>query len=461
MPSTPPPTPLTDTDAALGYVRDLQRDGRLLLRHVARRTDRSVAAATAAGAPALEVLTADPHDIVHDPDRLELLAGTVDTLSRQAAPATASTIRLTSAYLRLADEGGEPPPEVKSRCEPLRLIIKAIMLVAGVSMLVALGLLAHVDDGRRASQQLAQVKEELRSTFAELETLPDKAWTPTAAPSVLPLPDVGDGALPMCPVVSSPPSLNDPWDGRPEQGPPRWRMPTAGPEGARAKALCSRLWEAAMREQLVFLRLQSWNCRNYLILELGFLRGGGCGVPPGTPPALQGLIGGRDWDRTEMRTTAAISMLTGFVLPLLMGCIGGCAYVLRRLDQKLSESTLEVRDGWHAGLRVLLATMMGGLLGAVWSGDEQVQLGGYALSLAAVAFFVGFALEAVFTVIEAMVEGVAGKLRAPPPASTVVVQAPRAVPVVAAERPAQGGGAGGAEGAARGTQSPVVLRPAE
>jgi hypothetical protein len=34
---------------------------------------------------------------------------TVDTLSRQAAPATASTIRLTSAYLRLATEGGEPP----------------------------------------------------------------------------------------------------------------------------------------------------------------------------------------------------------------------------------------------------------------------------------------------------------------------------------------------------------------
>jgi hypothetical protein len=43
----------------------------------------------------------------------------------------------------------------------------------------------------------------------------------------------------------------------------------------------------------------------------------------------------------------------------------------------------------------------------VWSGDEQVRVGGLALSLAAAAFFVGFALEVVFSVIEAMINGVA------------------------------------------------------
>lgn len=451
--------PLTDADAALGYVRDLQRDGRLLLRHVARRVDRSVAAATAAGAPALEVLTADPHDIVHDPHRLELLAGTVDTLSRQAAPATASTIRLTSAYLRLASEGGEPPPEVEERVRRLRLIVKAIMAVALLAMVLALVLLAHVDDGRRAAQQLLQVKEELRSTFAELGAQPDKAWVTVTAPGAPPLAAAGTDFLPMCPIVATAPTTANPWRGRPEDGPPHWRAPTGGAEGARAQALCSRLWEAAIREQLTFLRLQDWNCRNYLVFEWGFLRRDGCGAPPGTPPALTGLIGNRDWERTEMRTGAAISKLTGFVLPLVLGCIGGCAYVLRRLDQKLSESTLEVRDGWHAGLRVLLATMMGGLLGAVWSGDHQVDLGGYALSLAATAFFVGFALEAVFTVIEAMVEGVAGKLRAPSPATTVVVQAPRAPPAALPERRAQL--PVGPVPVAPAPPAPVSLRPAE
>jgi hypothetical protein len=250
--------------------------------------------------------------------------------------------------------------------------------------------------------------------------------------------------LPFCPVVA-------PGDAPP----PQWRAPATTAEGARAQALCSRLWEASMREQLTFLRLQAWNCRNNQLFNWGFLRGDGCGTVPGTPPELKGLVSARDWDRTEMRTNAAISNLTGFVLPLVLGCIGGCAYVLRRLDQKLSEATLEVRDGWHAGLRVLLATMMGGLLGAVWSGDQQVHLGGYALSLAAAAFFVGFALEAVFTIIEAMVEGVAGKLRAPPPGTTVVVQAPRAAPP-AAERPVPPPAAERPVPVA-----PVALRPAE
>lgn len=431
----PPHSLPSDADAALGFVRDLQRDGRLLLRHIARRTDRSVAAPMGSGAPSLEVLTADPAGIVGDQARLDLLAATVDTLSRQAAPATASTIRLTSAYLRLVSEGGEPPPEVGHRVRRVRGIIMGIMVVTLLAMLGALLLLAHVDSGRRAAQQLVQVKEELKATYAELGALPAAAWTTRSRPDAPPLPQDSAEFLPACPVV-------------PEGGtwPPHWRAPAGGAEGARAQALCSRLWEIAIREQLTFLRLQEWNCRNHRFFQLGVLFGPGCGIPPGTPPELAGLLSNRDWERTEMRTSAAISNWTGFVLPLLLGCIGGCAYVLRRLDQKLSEATLEVRDGWHAGLRVLLATMMGGLLGAVWSGDQQVTLGGYALSLAATAFFVGFALEAVFTVIEAMVEGVAGKLRAPPPAATVVVQAPR--PAAAAPERAV-------------PAAPVVLRPAE
>jgi hypothetical protein len=152
------------------------------------------------------------------------------------------------------------------------------------------------------------------------------------------------------------------------------------------------------------------------------------------------------WQRTEVRAAASISVLTGFVLPLLLGCVGGCAYALRRLDQKLSDWTLEVRDGSHSLLRVLLATMLGGLLGVVWSGDQPVQLGGFALTLAAAAFFVGFALEVVFTVIEAMVDGVAGKLRAPapPPPPLVVPQQPVVAPPVAPQtvlaQPVVGGG---------------------
>jgi hypothetical protein len=409
-PAAPPlSAPSQDDTRTIAYVRDLQQDGRLLLRHVARRPDRPLAVAlgdTAAGPLALPALTADPVEIARDPARLQSLAATVDALSRQAAPANASTIRLTGAYLRIEDEDDVSPVAFLRSVKWLRRFIRGIMFSALIAMLLALALLAHVDDGRRATQLLRAAQAEIQATYVELNKLPDTAWVSVRPDSGLP-----PGALqPVCGG---------------ETTPPIGRVPAANAEGARAAALCSTLWEAGLRQDLAFLRLARWNARIGRLVPFSSSlfgadpfadrgasgpREGGHG-PSATSPQDNVKVKARDWERTEIRTASVISTLTGFVLPLLMGFIGGCAFVLRRLDQKLSESTLEIRDGLQAILRVLLATILGGLLGAVWSGDEPIQLGGYALTLAAAAFFVGFALEAVFTLIEAMVEGVAGKLK--------------------------------------------------
>jgi len=163
-----------------------------------------------------------------------------------------------------------------------------------------------------------------------------------------------------------------------------------------------------LRQNLVFARLAEFNCR--LRGVLGLWRD--CPHPAAEPQKEATMA--HHWRRTEIRATATISVLTGFVLPLMTGCGGGCAYTLRRLDHKLSRWMPEAYDGTHALLRVLLASMLGGLLGALCTGDELVQLSGYTLSLAAMAFFVGFSVEAVFSTIEALVDGVAGRLRAQP-----------------------------------------------
>jgi hypothetical protein len=71
-PPAPAGTTGSDSDAAVAYVRDLQRDGRLLLHYVARRVDRPLGIAGAlsggaagggglgAGPGGPFVLTADP-----------------------------------------------------------------------------------------------------------------------------------------------------------------------------------------------------------------------------------------------------------------------------------------------------------------------------------------------------------------------------------------------------------------
>jgi hypothetical protein len=78
--------------------------------------------------------------------------------------------------------------------------------------------------------------------------------------------------------------------------------------------------------------------------------------------------------------------------------------VLRQLDRKVTDSTLQPHDGGHALTRVALAALLGGLSGVVWTSDSGVTLGGITLSLAAVAFFIGFSVEGVFKAIETLIK---------------------------------------------------------
>jgi hypothetical protein len=412
-----PPVAADEATLILRSVERMQRDGRLLLRHIAGRADRALppAGETSETQPAkpslLETLCVDAATLARSPAQLDRLARCLDALTREAAPATAASVRLTRTYLRRDKPSSNQPDddvvsdEVKQRARRLRHVLLGLAFGTMGIVLLTLALLAHVDDGRRSLVQLHAVRTELQATYAELVGLPAAAWVPQKAEDGTPPPRFAH----VCGTGS---------DGG--------RVPAATAEGARANGLCNNAYEGGLRLDLVLLRIEGWNCRTRRPLAWLF---GLCPphwgpdgrlvsseAPPQTLKPLPDPAprpSEMDWSRTEIRLQATIATLSGFVLPLLTGFIGGAAYVLRRLDQKLSSSTLEPRDGWHAVLRVLLATTLGGLIGVVWSGDA-VSLGGVNLSLAAAAFFVGFALEAVFTLIEAMVESVAGRLRGEP-----------------------------------------------
>lgn len=424
------------------YVRGLQRDGRLLLRFLARRSDRPlgtivpVQSNQSGSIAAYSLLTKEKaEDIAADPEDLALLIACVDDLGRRAAPATVSTIRLSSAYLCIPLEDGEPyPNQIARRARALKCGMNLIVLVALLATVLAVLLLAHVDSGQRAAQQLEAARARVAQIDADLLKLRPDAWRRLDTSEA-------DGAfVGLC----SPGGLVRPAPGSANTA----RTPSNTEAGIQAAALCGARTQEALRIDLIYLRIAEWNCRTYRISNFRWGRGRSCGpLAPAPPMAVDDALG--HWRRTEIRAASTISMLTGFVLPLLMGCIGGCAYVLRRLDQKLSQWALEFNDGSHSWVRILLATMLGGILGVLWTGNQQVQLGGFALSLAAFAFFVGFSLEIVFTVIEAMVSGVAGKLSAPPPVPAALqaapaVQMPR--PERKPEAPARRADGGGAEG---------------
>jgi hypothetical protein len=93
-----------------------------------------------------------------------------------------------------------------------------------------------------------------------------------------------------------------------------------------------------------------------------------------------------------------------------IGPIGVVRVRIPNLDRQLSTATLEPSDM----LRGLLRIGLGGLLGVLWTNGQQIQLEGVTLSLCALAFLVGFGVEIVFQTLEAIITGVASKLRGAP-----------------------------------------------
>ena len=102
--------------------------------------------------------------------------------------------------------------------------------------------------------------------------------------------------------------------------------------------------------------------------------------------------------------------LTGFVLPMLLGLLGAFTYVYRDLDRRVQTATLVPGDSLHGTLRMLLGTILGGLLGVVWTTGQPIQLEGVALSLTALAFFVGYSVEVVFQTLDTIISKVAGAI---------------------------------------------------
>ena len=152
------------------YILNLQRDGRLLLRFLARRSDVVAPEVTTGGAEANDTCTDALFDgvetIQRSPKKIPELIQSVDVLSRRANPANVRSIRLTSAYLGMSVEGGEPPRDINSEAFKIRVNIWLLSCCAIVVFALAIGFLADVDYGRRMLKQVESLRQK-ESTILE------------------------------------------------------------------------------------------------------------------------------------------------------------------------------------------------------------------------------------------------------------------------------------------------------
>lgn len=418
-------------------VTALQRDGLLLVAYLAERPDRQLVqnGAEREDTVQLSLLTAPAAEVAADAAKFGALLKTIDSLARSAEPATTATIRVTSDYLfgtpDLACDRARLARRAPTR--KVGLILAAMLLVTGL----AVWLLAQVDEGRRAMAQLATVNTDLARVFAELGKLDAKDWVPPEAPAgqepkmvqaqfVARLPSAAEGSAPKPAPFTD---YCEPDPPRPGAGPGA-PQPFRAPATAQAQELCSQLARLRLREALVYASLTEWNCAMFRLRPATWLGGGRdpavpaaeqpCLRPPfaPTPPASA-----EHWQRTELRTAANITMLSGYVLPVLLGMLGGCVYVLRRMSYKVDTWTLAAKDGTAGLVRIMLAGACGGLLGLIFGTEAAVALGGFSLSLAAWAFFLGYALETVLQLLDTVVRAVVERLQPPESRKEVPVTA--------------------------------------
>lgn len=296
----------------LSHVIQLQDDLRVLIRHVTGRADKApppgrlaVAPGAVAAGQIVSYVPADPdfhagllvlapEAIAQDGALLERLYVAVDALTRLAAPANVTSIRLTRAFVE-GDVNGEASSTVRAKARRLRRWAWASAAFGLLVFFAAVALLVHVDRGRRAVQQLERVRTEQQAVTNDFTVA-------RAAAS--------DAAVqPECP------------DGRAEEAPG-----VQDRAGQQRRALCGRLRDVDLRMSIVHRELLVWNT---ISERLSYASPVSWLAPRFTPA---GGLSEERWGSAELRTSIMMTALTGFVLPMLLGLLGACVYVYREID---------------------------------------------------------------------------------------------------------------------------------
>jgi hypothetical protein len=322
-----------------------------------------------------DLLVATPEAVASDNDQLRRLTSALVMANTLAAPATAVSLRLTFAFAGV-DAGLYADTKDDHRIAASLRRLARYIAAFGVSLfLVTTILIAHVATGKQIIQQLGTVDVERAAVIAEITSFRSGFGRGGAAAESFSCADSADVA-------------NTTVNGDAEQ------------------QLCARWRDVAMRRTIVMQELALWNGRTERLGYISPIRWFGRTMPPPGVPETA-------WDAAPLRTSALLTVLTGAVLPAILGTLGSCAYVYRRLTEQIRSFTLERPEGLELFFRIILGSILGGLLGVVWTNGQPIHLEGVDLSLAALAFFVGFAVETVFSILDRAIASVGSLGRTP------------------------------------------------
>jgi hypothetical protein len=333
--------------------------------------------------PYAALLVVAPEVIARDGRLLGQLYESLEVLTDLAAPADVKSIRLTRAFV--GDEDEDLPGETRSQAQWLFRWARGSAVFGILVFLAAIMLLVHADRGRRALQQLEQIRTEYQ---AAANSLGVARAASTAA---------GGGMDYDCPQPTAPSPAHAPNTPAEHAG-----------RGDQRHLLCEQMADALSRMKIIRQELRTWNVISGRLAYVSPITW----LAPRELDRRNGLSE-EEWESTELLTLIILAALTGFVMPMLLGLLGAWVYVFREIIMRIQTSTLEARESIHGSLRMLLGATLGGLLGVMWTDGQPVRLEGMSLPLGALAFFVGFSVDVVFRLVDTLVRAMADRLSKP------------------------------------------------
>ncbi|MGH8060000.1 MAG: hypothetical protein ACREOH_22645, partial [Candidatus Entotheonellia bacterium] len=98
-----------------------------------------------------------------------------------------------------------------------------------------------------------------------------------------------------------------------------------------------------------------------------------------------------------------LSILSQYVLPLILGLLGALAYLVRRSLFNLSYNSYAPSFGGQFSMRLCLGGLLG-VIGGIMFSLDQAELQTYRLSTVVVAFLMGYSVEFAFTLFDRLIE---------------------------------------------------------
>jgi len=105
-----------------------------------------------------------------------------------------------------------------------------------------------------------------------------------------------------------------------------------------------------------------------------------------------------------------VIILGSFLLPLLYGALGTCAFVMRSLFREMVDRTFDGRRTGEFTVRIFLGMLSG--ITMQWLVTKSDGTIGGGVTPAVLAFLGGYSVEMLFTAIDRLVNLVAGRVRA-------------------------------------------------